>query len=68
MKHGVLAQRVGRTAPGTTWRESSVDARHAQLASSLRYDRFAAGTPCPTPHRGVGGVLGKATALGHDVE
>jgi hypothetical protein len=35
-------------------------------ASSLRYDRCAAGTPCPTPHRGVGGVLGKAKALGHD--
>jgi len=54
----------------------SLDARHApsypaqcagdalgERASSLRFDRVAAGTPCPTPHRGVGqGVLGKATA------
>ncbi len=52
--------------PAHSQRESSspidLEARHAQRASSLRYDRKAAGTPCPTPHRGVGGVLGKATA------
>jgi hypothetical protein len=36
-----------------------------ERASSLRYGRNAAGTPCPTPRWGVGSVLGKATARGN---